>query len=59
MLHGDILQLTQQALWFVLLLSAPPIIVMYIHEMGRMLGLPQGAAETAPTLCGPPRPMTR
>ena len=27
MLHGDVIQLTQQALWFVLLLSAPPIIV--------------------------------
>ncbi len=27
MLHGDIIQLTQQALWFVLLLSAPPIVI--------------------------------
>ena len=28
---------------------APPIMAMYIHEMGRMLALPKGAAETGPT----------
>ncbi len=27
---------------------------MYIHEMGRMLALPHGAAATAPRLLSPP-----
>ena len=30
-----------------------PIMRMYAQEIGRMLGLPHGAAETVPQLFGP------
>jgi hypothetical protein len=33
---------------------SPPIMSMYIIEMGRMLALPHGAALTAPSACVPP-----
>ena len=42
------------------LLAAPPIMLMYIQVIGKMLALPNGAAHTAPSLrsmasCGPGR----
>jgi type III secretion protein S len=43
MLHGDIIQLTQQALWFVLLLSAPPILVAAV--VGILIALVQAATQ--------------
>ena len=43
MLHGDILQLTQQALWFVLLLSAPPILVAAV--VGLVIAVVQAATQ--------------
>ena len=41
--HSDILQLTQQALWFVLLLSAPPIIVAAV--VGLLIAFVQAATQ--------------
>jgi hypothetical protein len=32
---------------------------MYIHEIGRMLALPHGAADTGPIACAPPAPDDR
>ena len=43
MVHGDIIQLTQQALWFVLLLSAPPIIVAAL--VGLLIAFIQAATQ--------------
>ena len=43
MLHGDIIQLTQQALWFVLLLSAPPILVAAV--VGLAIAIVQAATQ--------------
>ena len=43
MLHGDIIQLTQQALWFVLLLSAPPIVVAAV--VGLLIAFIQAATQ--------------
>jgi type III secretion protein S len=43
MLHSDIIHLTQQALWFVLLLSAPPIIVAAV--VGILIALVQAATQ--------------
>jgi type III secretion protein S len=43
MLHGDILQLTQQALWYVLLLSAPPILVAAL--VGLLIAFVQAATQ--------------
>ena len=43
MIHGDILHLTQQALWFVLLLSAPPIIVAAV--VGLLIAFVQAATQ--------------
>ncbi|MFI4929577.1 MAG: type III secretion system export apparatus subunit SctS [Burkholderiales bacterium] len=43
MLHGDIIQLTQQALWYVLLLSAPPILVAAV--VGILIALVQAATQ--------------
>jgi type III secretion protein S len=43
MLHGDIIALTQQALWFVLLLSAPPILVAAV--VGILIALVQAATQ--------------
>lgn len=43
MLHGDIIQLTQQALWFVLLLSAPPILVAAV--VGLVIAIVQAATQ--------------
>lgn len=41
--HGDIVQLTQQALWFVLLLSAPPILVAAL--VGLLVAFVQAATQ--------------
>jgi type III secretion protein S len=41
--HGDIVQMTQQALWYVLLLSAPPIIVAAIA--GLLVAFVQAATQ--------------
>ena len=41
--HGDIVQMTQQALWFVLLLSAPPIIVAAV--VGLVIAFVQAATQ--------------
>lgn len=43
MLHGDIIALTQQALWFVLLLSAPPIVVAAV--VGLLVAFVQAATQ--------------
>ena len=43
MLHAEIIQLTQQALWFVLLLSAPPILVAAV--VGILIALVQAATQ--------------
>jgi type III secretion protein S len=43
MLHGDVIQLTQQALWFVLLLSAPPILVAAV--VGFLIAFIQAATQ--------------
>ncbi len=43
MVHGDIIALTQQALWFVLLLSAPPIIVAAV--VGLLIAFVQAATQ--------------
>lgn len=43
MVHGDVIQLTHQALWFVLLLSAPPIIVAAI--VGFLIAFVQAATQ--------------
>ncbi len=43
MLHDDILHLTQQALWFVLLLSAPPIVVAAL--VGLLVAFVQAATQ--------------
>jgi type III secretion protein S len=40
---GAVIQLTQQALWFVLLLSAPPILVAAI--VGLVIALVQAATQ--------------
>ncbi|WP_157265993.1 type III secretion system export apparatus subunit SctS [Azohydromonas aeria] len=41
--QGEIVQLTQQALWFVLLLSAPPIIVAAL--VGLLVAFVQAATQ--------------
>jgi type III secretion protein S len=41
--QGEIVQLTQQALWFVLLLSAPPIIVAAV--VGLLIAFVQAATQ--------------
>jgi type III secretion protein S len=41
--QADILQLTQQALWFVLLLSAPPIVVAAL--VGLVIAFVQAATQ--------------
>ena len=43
MIHADIIQLTQQALWFVLLLSAPPILVAAV--VGLLVAFVQAATQ--------------
>ena len=43
MVHSDIIQLTQQALWYVLLLSAPPIIVAAV--VGLLIAFIQAATQ--------------
>lgn len=43
MLNGDVIQLTQQALWFVLLLSAPPILVA--ATVGLVIAFVQAATQ--------------
>ena len=43
MLNSDIIQLTQQALWFVLLLSAPPILVAAV--VGLLIAFVQAATQ--------------
>ena len=43
MMHGDVIQLTQQALWYVLLLSAPPIIVAAV--VGFLIAFIQAATQ--------------
>jgi type III secretion protein S len=42
-LHSEIIHLTQQALWFVLLLSAPPILVAAV--VGILIALVQAATQ--------------
>ena len=41
--QGEIVQMTQQALWFVLLLSAPPILVAAI--VGLLIAFVQAATQ--------------
>ena len=41
--HGEIVQLTQQALWFVLMLSAPPIVVAGV--VGLLVAFVQAATQ--------------
>ena len=41
--HGEIVQLTQQALWFVLMLSAPPIVVAAV--VGLLVAFVQAATQ--------------
>ena len=41
--QGEVLQLTQQALWFVLLLSAPPILVA--AAVGMVIAFVQAATQ--------------
>jgi len=43
MMHGDVIQLTQQALWLVLLLSAPPITVAAV--VGLLIAFVQAATQ--------------
>lgn len=43
MLDGDALQLTHQALWLVLMLSAPPVVVAAI--VGLLIALVQAATQ--------------
>jgi type III secretion protein S len=43
MVHSDVVQLTQQALWFVLLLSAPPIVVAAV--VGMLIAFVQAATQ--------------
>lgn len=43
MLHADVIALTQQALWYVLLLSAPPIIVAAV--VGFLIAFLQAATQ--------------
>ena len=43
MAHGDVIQLTQQALWYVLLLSAPPIGIAAI--VGLLIAFVQAATQ--------------
>ena len=43
MAQSDIVQLTQQALWFVLLLSAPPILVA--AAVGMLIAFVQAATQ--------------
>jgi type III secretion protein S len=43
MLHGDIVHLTQQALWLVLMLSAPPILVAAV--VGILIAFVQAATQ--------------
>lgn len=43
MMHGDVIHLTQQALWMVLLLSAPPITVAAI--VGLAIAFVQAATQ--------------
>ena len=43
MVQTDIIQLTQQALWFVLLLSAPPILVAAV--VGLLIAFIQAATQ--------------
>lgn len=43
MVQSDIVQLTQQALWFVLLLSAPPIVVAAV--VGMLIAFVQAATQ--------------
>jgi type III secretion protein S len=43
MLHADIIHLTQQALWLVLLLSAPPIVVAAV--VGLLIAFVQAATQ--------------
>jgi type III secretion protein S len=43
MIHSDIVQLSQQALWFVLLLSAPPILVAAV--VGTLIAFVQAATQ--------------
>jgi type III secretion protein S len=42
-MRGDVIQLTQQALWYVLLLSAPPILVAAV--VGLLVALVQAATQ--------------
>ena len=42
-MHADALQLTQQALWLVLLLSAPPIVVAAV--VGLLVAFVQAATQ--------------
>ena len=41
--HGEIVQLTQQALWFVLMLSAPPLVVGAV--VGLLVAFVQAATQ--------------
>jgi type III secretion protein S len=43
MANGEIVSLTQQALWFVLLLSAPPIVVAAV--VGLLIAFVQAATQ--------------
>lgn len=43
MMHADVIHLTQQALWFVLLLSAPPITVAAL--VGLVIAFIQAATQ--------------
>jgi type III secretion protein S len=43
MIHSDIIHLTQQALWYVLLLSTPPIIVA--AAVGLVIAFVQAATQ--------------
>ncbi len=42
-MNNDVIQLTQQALWFVLLLSAPPILVAAV--VGLLVAFVQAATQ--------------
>jgi type III secretion protein S len=42
-MRGDVIQLTQQALWYVLLLSAPPILVAAV--VGLLVAFVQAATQ--------------
>ena len=43
MIHSDIIHLTQQALWYVLLLSTPPILVAAV--VGLVIAFVQAATQ--------------